>query len=251
MSKTIAASMKQAILCRSFLIALLGMAAVILLSGVESLLAAFRSENLLSYGTHMELLLAALSSNGCMLALPVLCTLPYTTAYVDDSKSGYIKAYLPRSGLGQYIAGKTAACGFSGGLCVLLGAIIGYIVLTLLLLPKEAVGKPMEGIALRVAEKLMLIFTSGAFWSLVGFLLASITKSRYMAYAGPFVICYVLVILYERYFDKLYVLYPKEWLNPSPHWAFGAWGAVILLFMFAGIVCCIFALWVRRKLVEP
>jgi hypothetical protein len=248
--KSLFANIRQAVINRSFLIGVVGVVLMVLLSSLEDLISVFRSATFIPYGTHAELLLSVLSSDTCMLALPILCTLPYTTAFVDDSKSGYVKAYLPRAGLGHYIAGKTLSCALSGGLALLLGAIIGYVVLALSLLPIEALSKSVEGQALRILEKLALVFASGALWSLVGFLLASITKSRYMAYAGPFVICYVLVILYERYFDKLYILYPREWLNPSTQWVLGAWGVVLFLFLLCGVVAFVFALWARRKLVE-
>jgi hypothetical protein len=50
-----------------------------------------------------------------------------------------------------------------------------------------------------------------------------------MAYASPFVLFYVLIILYERYFNSLYVLYPKEWLNPSGIWQYGTAGALLVV----------------------
>ena len=81
-------------------------------------------------------------------------------------------------------------------------------------------------------------------------MLASVTKSRYMAYIGPFVVCYILIILYERYFDFLYVLYPREWINPSDKWVLGSWGVAILLIVLTGVIGCIFAYWARRQLVQ-
>ena len=49
------------------------------------------------------------------ISVPVLSSLPYTTAWLGDYKSGYIKAYLPRSGTASYILGKFLSCGISGG----------------------------------------------------------------------------------------------------------------------------------------
>ena len=70
-------------------------------------------------------------------------------------------------------------------------------------------------------------------------LFATLTMSRYMAYASPFVIYYVLIILYERYFDFLYIFYPKEWLNPSPLWEYGNAGVLLVvgeLTLIAGVL---------------
>ena len=63
----------------------------------------------------------------------------------------------------------------------------------------------------------------------VGMLFSNLTMSRYMAYASPFVIYYVLIILYERYFPVVYVLYPKEWLAPSSLWLYGNAGVLMIV----------------------
>lgn len=111
-----------------------------------------------------------------------------------------------------------------GGVVLALGILAAYGISALLFTPMEAV--PAEGAEApayfaELMGKVLLFFCSGAFWSLVGLLFATLTGSKYMAYASPFVIYYVLIILYERYFDTLYVLYPKEWLMPSNRWYFG------------------------------
>ena len=69
-----------------------------------------------------------------------------------------------------------------------------------------------------------------------------------MAYASPFVLFYVLIILYERYFDKLFVLYPREWLNPSSKWMFGKIGVAVLLIEFSVLMALAFAYAAKRRL---
>ena len=54
------------------------------------------------------------------ISVPVLSSLPYTTAWLGDYKSVYIKAYLPRSGTASYILGKFLSCGISGGALLVL-----------------------------------------------------------------------------------------------------------------------------------
>ena len=85
-----------------------------------------------------------------------------------------------------------------------------------------------------------MFFASGAFWSLTGMTFAALTDSKYMAYASPFVLFYLLIILYERYFDKLFVLYPREWLSPSPRWVFGKIGVAVLLTEFSVLMALAF-----------
>ncbi len=77
--------------------------------------------------------------------------------------------------------------------------------------------------------------------------LASVTGSKYVAYSSPFVIYYVLIILYERYF-KIYCLYPKEWLLPSEAWVMGSLGAVLLMAMLIAALAFTFSVFARRRL---
>lgn len=245
----------QAINTIRFLVTILGTIFVLLIYCSGNLITLFRSTDLLNFNMHIDLIMLAMGGEAMALALPILATLPYTTAYVDDTKAGYIKVYLPRIGVDRYVASKALSCALSGGLAILLGAVISYILIALLLLPIEVAPTIVSG-ADKVKSispiwgKFALIFASGCFWSMVGLMLASVTKSRYMAYTGPFVVCYILIILYERYFDFLYVLYPREWLNPSDKWVLGPWGVAILLIILTGVIGCIFAYWARRQLVQ-
>ena len=94
----------------------------------------------------------------------------------------------------------------------------------------------------------VVIFCFFGLFLFIGLLFATLTGSRYMAYASPFVIYYVLIILYERYFDTLYVLYPKEWLLPSNRWCFGNLSVVIWVGELIIIVSLCFYLAAKRRL---
>ena len=49
-------------------------------------------------------------------SVPVAGTLPYSTAWLLDYQSGFVKEYVPRCGINSYIISKILACGISGGL---------------------------------------------------------------------------------------------------------------------------------------
>ena len=213
MSHTLTASLKQALLSLGFLIAFTGVVVVLLLAAFEDMLSAFRSAELLSPGFHSDLIMGALSSDAMALALPILAALPYTASFIDDVKSGFIKEYLPRTTVPRYIAGKAVGCAVSGGLTLALGIFIAYGFAALMFLPMETYPKAGETVPNyfgNLMETALMFFASGAFWSLTGMTFAALTDSKYMAYASPFVLFYLLIILYERYFDKLFVLYPRE-----------------------------------------
>ena len=251
MKKSLRASLRQAIFSRGFIISTVGTALILLLSSVQGILSAFRSAELLSPGFHSDLIMGALSSEAMALALPILAALPYTASFIDDVKSGFIKEYLPRTTVPRYIAGKAVGCAVSGGLTLALGIFIAYGFAALMFLPMEAYPKAGETVPNyfgNLLETALMFFASGAFWSLTGMTFAALTDSKYMAYASPFVLFYLLIILYERYFDKLFVLYPREWLNPSPRWMFGKVGVAVLLTEFSVLMALAFAYAAKRRL---
>lgn len=256
MRKALAANLNQAFFSRGFLAAAAAVALVLLLSSVESFVSAFRMKGPLAFDYHTELVLSALNGNAMTLALPILCALPYTAAIVDDIKSGFYKQYLPRTTMSGYITGKTAACALAGALAILLGILAAWGIAALVFLPKEAApveyitsaGETVKQAASPLWGKLLLYGLSSAFWSLIGMLFATLTNSKYMAYASPFVIYYVLIILNERYFSSLYVIYPKEWLIPSALWEYGNAGVILVIGELIVVAALCTVLAARRRL---
>ena len=220
-------------------------------SAVSDIVTAFRAEEPLMAGYHNEFISNALQSDTMVLIVPIICALPYTTAFIDDAKSGFIKEYLPRTTIKDYIIGKVLACYLSGGLVIFIGIFCAYGLSALIFIPMEAAAEA-EAVAppylYELFNKSLSFFFTGGFLSLLGMLFATATNSRYMAYASPFIIYYVLIILQERYFDNMYVLYPKEWLNPSDKWILGNWGVILLLLECALITALCFAIAAKRRI---
>jgi hypothetical protein len=247
----ISSDIRQAITSRGFIVSVTGMVLVLALSGVNSIIEAVRATTPLPNGFHAQLIFDALASDGFTLALPILCALPYTAAFVDDIKSGYIKLHLHRSGVRPYIAGKLIACALSGGLALLFGILIAYGMAALCFTPMELAlmeGEAAQPYFAQLLLKAATLFFSGAFWSLTGFTFASATQSRYMAYASPFILYYVLIILHERYLESLYVLYPREWLLQSQAWPLGGFGVILLLIELSAGMGLGFAFIAKRRL---
>ncbi|MDD5017049.1 MAG: hypothetical protein PHO15_02980 [Eubacteriales bacterium] len=227
------------------------MVLVIALSSLENIISATRNTGPLMNGFHAQFMITALSSDWVTLAIPIVCALPFTTAFVDDVKSGFIKQYLHRTSIKQYIRAKLFACGLSGGLVLFFGIVIAYALSALVFTPMELALGEGETAQPYFAQLLMVsatLFFSGAFWSLVGFAFSAATMSKYMAYASPFILYYVLIILNERYFENLYVLYPKEWLFPSDVWVLGSLGVILLLAELTAIISLAFAVTAKRRL---
>jgi hypothetical protein len=161
------------------------------------------------------------------ISVPIICTLPYTTAALTDIQSGFVKPYIVRSDVDSYIGAKLIACILSGGLCEIIGALIYMAVKKVSMYPQ-------------------LLFLSGGFWALLSATLCVWSKSRYIAYGSAFVIYYLMVILNERYFPLLYCLNPTEWISFNHKWIYGQWGIVIMLLGLIGIFSCLYYMVVRR-----
>lgn len=251
MNKThaIAASLRSAILSKVFWIGMAVMAVIMVGAGAEGLAGADH-QKLLPFGTHITMIMDAMKSDMVTFAVPILCTLPYAASYLDDLKSGFIKEYLPRAGARGYISGKLLACGISGGLVLFLGILASFGISALIYMPLEAAGTGKEALPYLgwILGSAFMFFFAGMFWSLMGFYLAAATKSRYMAYAAPLVLYYLLIIIYERYFSNLYVLYPREWLNPTDAWQLGGLSVAFLLLEFSAIVAMAFAVLAKKQL---
>lgn len=157
------------------------------------------------------LIAAGFDSDLFKVSIPVVSTFPYATAWLLDYQSGYIKEYIPRCGVKQYILGKIIVCGISGGLVEFAGCFLYTLV---------------DG---KGDLNLNLIFVSGMLWAVLAATLAAWSNSRYIAYGGSFVIYYILVILHDRYFEDMYCLYPYEWLKPKHTWVFEEQGIIMLL----------------------
>lgn len=178
---------------------------------------------------HMEIIFSALRSDVVLMVAPILCTLPYTSAFLDEYNSGYIKTYIMKTHKADYIKGKVLAAGISGGLTLVVGIAVACCISYLIYRPMEVAAPEMVSPVLRLIKKSLIYFVAGGLWASVGTLLANMSLSKYMAYASPFVIYYVLVILSERYFRSVYVINPKEWLSMSNYWPGGDWGVMLLM----------------------
>lgn len=179
------------------------------------------------------LLIAGMDEELFYISVPVVCTFPYATAWLLDYQGGFLKSYIMRSGKNSYILGKIFACGISGGLVELMSCMV-YV---------RIAGKKLEEAALC---DFTLIFISGVLWAVVAATLAAASQSSYVAYGGSFIVCYLLVILHERYFEGLYCLSPYEWVKCEHTWILGKSGILIMLSGIVVIVAFVYYEIVRR-----
>lgn len=241
---SISTDMKRAFTSWGFWAGVIGMVIAIVIGAFDKFMSLGSATANLQQGFHETALLDALSTDTVMLVVPILCALPFTAAFVDDYKSGYIKYYLQRSGKRRYIAAKAVTTGLSGGMVLFTGIAAAYVVFMLVFTPAETLSVQSTGMSALdpgptappsifadILSRALIFLLCGAFWALIGQLFASFTMSKYVAYASPFILYYVLVILSVRYLKDIYVLNPQGWLNPAAEgkWPGEGWSGILFL----------------------
>lgn len=201
------------------------------------------------YGYHRELLLKTLSSDIILFAVPILAAIPYTTAFTDDVKSGYLKPYLTRTSVSRYILGKGIGSAVPGGLALIFGIVTALGIFFLVFSPFEVYGEyAVKSLLPDIVLRLFLFFFAGALWASVGLLASSLTQNVYLAYAAPFIFYYVLIILQERYFRTTFMLNPKNYLTMQGAWPLEGKSAALTLLMLVLILQLVFYMTAQTEL---
>ncbi len=200
-----------------------------------------------SQGYHEQLITSVLSSDVLTSFLPVLAAIPLSASYLEDIKSKFARFYLVRSSYPGYLFSHCAACWFCGGGAVSLGVSVTWGMTMLIFTPMERVMESYTDITPQIIEQMVLLFLNGGLWAMVGIAMSTIMESKYIAYASPFIVYYLLVILYERYFPGGWLLYPKNWLNPEI-WPYGVGSAAVFLLELTFLSGVIFYIRGKRRL---
>lgn len=248
MNTTIRSAIKQALTAPGFLIGILGVVVVLVFSCIEGIVDAFRTEELLAYGWHGMQMLSAIHSNAFLMTLPIWASLPYTSSFCDELKSGFTKLYLHRTTTRSYLFSKIFACILSGGLVLILGILITYGLSALVFTPMEAVKTAEVQNFVTVIRYIPNIFFSGSLWAVVGMLFSTATGSKYIAYASPFITYYLLIIIYERYLTNLHIISPHNWILKTESLPLGNFGAVILILEITAVLSALFWIVGERRL---
>lgn len=203
--------------------------------------------SLLSNGYHSEFVSNALSSDTVASFVPILAVLPFAACYIDDIKSKFARFYLVRSSYATYLASRVLVCFISGGLVIVTGVLLAWGISSLLFLPIEKASEVPSEYNILLLKSCVLLFLNGGLWATLGIAMSTIMESKYISYSSPFILYYLLVILYERYFPDAWLLYPKNWLNPEI-WPYGVGSAVVFLLELTFFSGLLFYFRGRRRL---
>lgn len=214
---------------------------------LQPVLRAFQRSGQFCEGYHNELISTALSSDTLVAFLPALAAIPLSAGYLEDVKSKVSRFFLIRGSYSGYLLGNCIACWLCGGGAVLLGAISAWGITATIFLPLERVLDNPPELGMQIVAQLMLLFLNGGLWAVLGMTMSTIMESKYIAYASPFIVYYLLVILYERYFPNAWLLYPKNWLNPEI-WPYGVGSAALFLLELTFLCGLVFYIRGKRRL---
>jgi len=208
----------------------------------------YRDPKIQPSGFHITFLLNALTSDTMSPFVSIVTILPFSGNYVDEVKSKFARFSMLRTNYFVYLLGRITACFLLGGAVILAGVWAAYFASLLIFLPMEKAADNEVSQLPVFIDQCLLLFLNGGFWAILGMTMSTIMESKYIAYASPFVVYYLLVILCERYFPKAYIIYPREWLNPSEKWPMGIWGVAIFMLELTALLGLIFYRRGKRRL---
>lgn len=221
---------------------------IIFFSSIEALIKIYRNPQLQPNGFHLSLIITCISSDIFSPFVAIVAVLPFAGNYVDDVKSKMVRFTVLRNSYSTYLRSRVIVCFLLGGTVVLVGTFAAYFLYILVFLPIEKGGVNENSQLEALAKYCVLLYLNGGFWAVLGLTMSTIMESKYIAYVSPFVVYYLLVMLCERYFPKAYLIYPREWLNPSGKWPMGTWGVAIFLLELTALLGLIFYRRGKRRL---
>lgn len=232
---------------RWFLFAIIAAIGLTCSSMIQPVLHTLQQGRSFQQGYHEELFITALSSDTLSAFLPVLAAIPLSSGYLDDIKSKYARFFVIRGGYTRYLTSIFLACFFVGGAVILIGSLCAYGLTALVFLPLEQIVENPPDLAAQIGQKFFLLFINGGIYAVLGMTMSTIMESKYIAYASPFIVYYLLVILYERYFPDAWLLYPKNWLDPEI-WPYGVGSAALFLLELTFLCGLVFYIRGKRRL---
>lgn len=221
MMKVLLTELKRAFFSPGFLAAIAGAVVAGFLGGYEFMKIALGGLAMEAVGEiSVQVTYTSMYSNLFVLVIPILCTLPGAASFMEDTDSRFIREYLPRAGRMKYLISKTTATALSGGASVFGGLMAMLLIFSIMFPPLgiEQTGMLSNDYTITYYNFFrcsLLVLLNGCLWSLVGGVTAAATLNKYMAYACPFILYYVISIFQERYFKTYWIFNPKEWIMPG------------------------------------
>lgn len=234
---------------RKVVVVLLSITALQIVFSLDFWINLLRAAKSLPNGYHITFLVQNFRSQAINSFIPILAAVLTAGNYIEILKNKVAIYCLIRSSYCSTLFCISLVCFLFGGGVILAGAIVSYGVITALLSPVEVYSKVNTVSYTCLYQTFGLLFLNGGFWAIMGMTISTVMESKYIAYASPFVIYYLLVILCERYLPNAFLLYPPNWTNPDV-WPFGVWGASVFLLELTALCGIVFTIRAGRRLRE-
>lgn len=182
-----------------------------------------------------------------MMFVPICAPLAAGACAEIELRSRYVMFYCSRIGKRNYYRKKLIECALPGGLMVSCSEIL-VLILVFAEFYKLSSPSSESGITGMLSVILLSLaegFLNGALWASIGGATAVLARNKYIAYAIPFVMFYVLTTFQERYYRSLFFLSPKCWADPS---YYGDVFCIVVLFGMCIICSGCFIITVKRRL---
>lgn len=189
-------------------------------------------------------------SNGTntLLFVPIAVTFAAGGDAEMELRSRFALFSCVRTGKKKYLLGKAAGLILSGGL-MLVFAMLLMLGISCLVFGRIPIlsehGPAFSELLLKVLVSFPRGFLNGALWAMVGSFAAVITRNRYMAYAVPFILYYVLRVFQERYYRALFFLNPRYWMAPV---YYNDLFCVVVLLVLSVLTSLLFMWALKRRL---
>lgn len=189
----------------------------------------------------------SVTAESSLLFIPIAASFAAGSGIEDEMKSRYVLFSCIRVKKRNYLIGKIISAALTGGLVVLCAAIVLSAVLFLQLrnIPTIEGSNFSMGIWETIFLSFFRIFLNGSLWALVGNLISLAARNRYLTYAAPFILYYVLTVFQERYYPKYSFLSPRQWAAPV---AYHNWICIGILFGLSLFVSSCLMIEMRRRL---
>ena len=239
---------KRAVLGWRFIVTVAASSAIALIGGWNNIMVLRESGMPEQFGElSISAAVACMQTDVYLLVIPILCTVPFSDSFVEDFHSRFLRQYLPLTSRNRYLVSKTTVTMISGGFALCISQFIVLLVCTILL--------PIQGVELNEYSvtytlfflALSLVFVGSLPWPLAGGIAGAALKNRYMPYAAPFILFYVLSSFQARYFRSFYIFSPQEWIRPA-HLELSA--AYLCAAAAAAIAFAIYCFVMRKRLYE-
>lgn len=235
------------------------------LTRADTIMEIIRDKESLEVGWTIKFIRETLTGEAMFFCLPVLCTFPFATSFIDEYKSGILRFSVTRTNRRVWLSSKVITAALAGGSMLVVGAASVCMAAAIIFGPLEisgteqlfstaqdlgaAAGEFGEAGGFAIVFTLLLrYFFFGALGSVTGLYVSTAVNNRYMAWLAPFMVEYLLIIFCERYVEDVIILYPIQWLDPSEGWPFNGYSTCLWMLILTVFISMAFVKSAGRRL---